>query len=47
MIMYLAMNLEITQSVIKLIFSRHQYVIDYLATIYKATLSLAELVSKI
>ena len=31
----------------KQIFSRHQYFIDHLVTVYKATLNLAELVSKI
>ena len=47
MIMYFSMNLEIIQSVFKQIFSRHQYFIDNLVKIYKATLNLAELVSKI
>ena len=47
MIMHFSMNLEIIRSVFKLIFSRHQYLIDHLVKIYKATLNLAELVSKI
>ena len=47
MIMYLSMNLEIIRSVFKQIFSGHQYLIDHLVKIYKATLNLAELVSKI
>ena len=41
------MHLEIICSVLKQIFSRHQYLIDRLVKIYKATLNLAELVSKI
>ena len=41
------MNLEIIRSVFKLIFSRHQYLIDHLVKIYNAALNLAELVSKI
>ena len=41
-----SMNLEIIRSVFKLIFSRHQYLIDQSVKIYKATLNLAKLVSK-
>ena len=47
MIMYFLVNLEIIRSVFKLIFSRHQYLIDHLVKIYKATLNLAELISKV
>ena len=47
MIMYFSMNLKIIRSVFKQIFSQHQYFIDHLVTIYKATLNLAELISKI
>ena len=47
MIMYFSMNLEIIRSVFKLIFTRHQYLIDHLVKIYKATLNFAKLVSKI
>ena len=41
---YFSMNLEIIRSVFKLIFSRREYLKNY---IYKATSNLAELVSKI
>ena len=47
MIMYFLMNLEIIHSVFKQIFSQHQYFIDHLVKIYKATLNLVELGSKI
>ena len=43
--MYFSRNLEIICSVFKLIFSQHQYLIDHLVKIYKATLNLAKLVS--
>ena len=46
-IMYFSMSLEIIRSASKLIFSRYQYLIDHLVEIYKVTLNLAELVSKI
>ena len=41
------MNLEIIRSVFIQIFSQHQYFIVCLVKIYKATLNLAELVSKV
>ena len=47
MIMYFSMNLEIIRSIFKLIFSWHQYPIDHSVKIYKVTVNVAELVSKI
>ena len=44
MIVFFSMNLEKIRNVFRLIFSRHQYLIDYLVKIYKATSNLAELV---
>ena len=38
---------EVGNNVFKLIFSQHHYLIDHLVKIYKATLNLVELVSKI
>ena len=43
-IVYFPMNLEIIRSVFKPIFSQHQYLIDHLVKIYKATSNVAQLV---
>ena len=43
-IVHFSMNLEIIRSVFKSIFSQHQYLIDHLVKIYKATSNVAELV---
>ena len=43
-IVHFSMNLEIVRSVFKSIFSQHQYLIDHLVKIYKATSNVAELV---
>ena len=42
-----SMIVEIIRTVFKLVFSRHQCLIDYLVKIYKAASNFAELVSKI